>query len=139
MADTDPLYLSGKVLEMLESARFPDATPIHDFDEAMQARKRSVILVDLRIKCMEPYGDRTEKSIDIDLYFFDSSMNPVSRMNGHAEYKVPYASMEVGMRPDDHPGDRRARRQDGPPGAVRTRGRLTRRRRLRRALKCTRQ
>ena len=95
MADTDPLYLSGKVLEMLKR-RFPDATPIHDFNEAVQQRKRAVILVDLRIKYMEPYGDRTQK-IDIDLYFFNSAMNPVSRMNGHAEFKVPYASMDVGM------------------------------------------
>lgn len=95
MADTDPLYLSGKVLQMLKR-RFPDATPIHDFNEAVQTRKHAVILVDLRIKYMEPYGDRTQK-IDIDLYFFDRAMNPVSRMNGHAEYKVPYASMDVGM------------------------------------------
>jgi hypothetical protein len=95
IADTDPLYVSGKVLEMLKR-RFPGATPIHDFNEAQQQRMRSVILIDLRMKYMEPYGDRTQK-IDIDLYFFGPSMTPVSRLNGHAEHKVPYASMDVGM------------------------------------------
>jgi hypothetical protein len=95
IADTDPLYVSAKILELLKR-RFPTATPIQDFNEAVQQRKRAVILVDLRMKYMEPYGDRTQK-MDIDLYFFDSAMNPVSKMNGHAEYKVPYASMDVGM------------------------------------------
>jgi hypothetical protein len=95
IADTDPLYVSGKILELLKR-RFPTAAPIHDFNEAVQTRKRAVILVDLRMKYMEPYGDRTQK-MDIDLYFFDSAMNPVSKMNGHAEYAVPYASMDVGM------------------------------------------
>jgi hypothetical protein len=95
IADTDPLYVSGKVLELLKR-RFPGATPIHDFNEAVQQRMRSVILVDLHMKYMEPYGDRTQK-MDIDLYFFSSAMTPVSRLNGHAEYKVPYASMDVGM------------------------------------------
>lgn len=95
MADTNPLYFSGKILELLKR-RFPSATPVHDFNEAVQQRKRAVILVDLRMKYMEPYGDRSQK-MDIDLYFFDSAMNPVSRLNGHAEYTVPFASTDVGM------------------------------------------
>ena len=95
IADTDPLYLSGKVLEMLKR-RFPDATPIHDFNEAVQQRKRTVILVDLRIKYMEPYGDRTQR-VGVDLYFFNSAMTPVSKLTSQAEYKVPFASMDVGM------------------------------------------
>ncbi|HYD06786.1 MAG TPA: hypothetical protein VEC60_13720 [Reyranella sp.] len=95
IADTDPLYLSGKVLEMLKR-RFPDATPIHDFNEAVQHRKRAVILIDLRIKYMEPYGDRTQK-VGVDLYFFSSAMTPVSKLTSQAEYKVPFASMDIGM------------------------------------------
>ena len=95
MADTDPLYVSGKVLELMKR-RFPGATPIHDFNQAVQQRMRSVIVIDLRMKYMEPYGDRTQK-MDIDLYFFGPSMTPVSRLNGHAEYTVPFASMDVGM------------------------------------------
>jgi hypothetical protein len=95
IADTNPLYFSGRILELLKR-RFPSAMPVHDFNEAVQQRKRAVILVDLRMKYMEPYGDRTQK-MDIDLYFFDSAMNPVSRLNGHAEYAVPFASADVGM------------------------------------------
>jgi hypothetical protein len=95
IADTDPIYVSGKVLELLKR-RFPSATPIHDFNDAVQKGMRSVILVDLRMKYMEPYGDRTQK-MDIDLYFFGVGLRPVSRLNGHAQYKVPYASMDTGM------------------------------------------
>lgn len=95
IADTNPIYFSGKILELLKR-RFPGATPIHDFNEAVKTGKRSVILVDLRMKYMEPYGDRTQR-MDIDLYFFDSAMNPVSKLSGHAEYAVPYASMDTGM------------------------------------------
>jgi hypothetical protein len=95
IADTDPLYVSGKVLQLLQR-RFPGAMPVHDFNEAVQKGLRGVILVDLRMKYMEPYGDRTQK-MDIDLYFFTAGMRPVSRLNGHGEYKVPYASMDAGM------------------------------------------
>ena len=95
VADTDPLYATGKILELLKR-RFPGATPVHDFNEAMQNRMKNVILVDLRVKWMEPYGDRTQK-VDTDLYFFDATMTPVSKLNGHAEYAVPFASMDVGM------------------------------------------
>ena len=95
IADTDPLYVSGKVLQLVKS-RFPDATPVHDFNEAVQKGMRGVILIDLRMKYMEPYGDRTQK-MDIDLYFFGAGLRPVSRLSGHGEYKVPYASMDAGM------------------------------------------
>jgi hypothetical protein len=56
---------------------------------------RSVILVDLRME----YGMRSGQTskMDIDLYFFDASMRPVSRINGHAEFTIPYPAMHGGM------------------------------------------
>ena len=95
IADNNPIYFSGKILQLLQR-RVPGAAPVNDFNQAAQSGKRSVILVDLRMKYMEPYGDRNQK-MDIDLYFFDASMNPVSKLNGHAEYYVPMASMDTGM------------------------------------------
>jgi hypothetical protein len=93
IADTDPTYFSHQILAMLKR-RYPDLQYVHDFREAVSLGKKGVILIDLRVKQMEPYGDRTYK-IDIDAYFFDSAMNPVSKLNGHSEYKVPFAAMEV--------------------------------------------
>jgi len=54
-----------------------------------------VILVDLRME----YGMRSGQTskMDIDLYFFDVSMRPVSRMNGLSEYTMPYPAMHGGM------------------------------------------
>ena len=95
MADTNPLYFSGKVLELLKR-HFPSATPVHDFNEAVQKGMRSVILVDLRMKYAQPYGDRTSV-MDIDLYFFNSAMRPVSKLNGHAQHTLVYGSMSAGM------------------------------------------
>lgn len=94
-ADADPTYFAGKVLAMLK-ARFPSATVVHDFNEAVSAGKKSVVLIDLHTKSMEPYGDRTTK-FDVDAYFFNAQMDPVSRLSGHGEYKVPFASMDAGV------------------------------------------
>jgi hypothetical protein len=94
-ADGDPAYFAGQVLAMLKS-HFPTATVVHDFNEAVSTGKKSVVLIDLHVKMMEPYGDRTTK-YDIDAYFFDSSMSPVSRLSGHGEYAVPFASATAGM------------------------------------------
>jgi hypothetical protein len=93
IADTDPTYFSHQILTMLKR-HFPTLQYVRDFREAVSSGKKGAILIDLRIKYMEPYGDRTNK-VDIDAYFFDTAMNPASKLNGHAEYKVPYAAMEV--------------------------------------------
>ncbi len=92
IADTDPTYFSARLIAMLRR-HWPDIQPVHDFREAVAAGRKGVILVDLRFKWMEPYGDRTNK-IDVDFYFFDTAMNPASKVSGHAEYHVPYAAME---------------------------------------------
>jgi hypothetical protein len=94
IADTDPRYFGGKVLAMLKG-HFPDSTVVKDFNEAVASGKKAVIVIDLRVKAMEPYGDRTTK-YDIDAYFFDARMNPVSKLSGHGEYHVPYASASGG-------------------------------------------
>jgi hypothetical protein len=94
-ADGDPTYFAGRVLAMLK-ARYPTASVVHDFNEATKAGKRSVILIDIRPKMMEPYGNRTTK-IDIDAYIFNSAMNPVSRVSGHGEWAVPFASADAGI------------------------------------------
>jgi len=92
IADTDPTYFSGEMLAMLKR-HFPTLQHVHDFREAVATGKKGVILVDMRMKWMEPYGDRTNR-IHIDAYFFDQNMNPVSKLSGEAEYKVPFAAME---------------------------------------------
>lgn len=95
VADTDPAYFSGRLLAMLKN-HFPTLQKVHDFREAVSTGKKGVVLIDLRLKAMEPYGDRTTK-VDIIAYFFDAAMNPVSKLSGHGEYKVPYASMDAGL------------------------------------------
>jgi hypothetical protein len=45
------------------------------------------------LKPGEPYGDRTTR-VDIDAYFFDAKMDPASKLRGHGETHVPYASMD---------------------------------------------
>jgi hypothetical protein len=87
MADTDPTYFSAKLIEMLRR-HWPSIQNMHDLREAKAAGMQGAIVVDLRWKYFEPYGDRTYK-IDIDLYFFDASMTPMSKMNGHGEYTLP--------------------------------------------------
>jgi hypothetical protein len=93
IADMDPTYFSHQILTMLKR-HYPTLQYVHDFREAVSTGKKGAILIDLRIKYMDPYGDRTYK-IDIDAYFFDMAMNPVSKLNGHSEYLVPFAAMEV--------------------------------------------
>jgi hypothetical protein len=94
LADNNPLYFSGRVLELLKR-RFPGATPVHDFNEAVQKGMRTVILIDLRME----YGMRSGQTskMDVDLYFFDASMRPVSKINGHSEFTIPYPAMHGGM------------------------------------------
>lgn len=94
-ADADPTYFAGRLLGMLK-ARYPSAAKINDFNEAVKAGKRSVILIDILPKMMEPYGDRTTR-IDIDAYVFNAAMNPVTRLSGHGEWKVPFASADAGV------------------------------------------
>lgn len=95
LADNDPMYFSGRMLAMLK-ANFPNIERVHDFRDAVAKGKKGVILIDLRMKYMEPYGDRHTK-VDIDAYFFDAKMNPVSKMNGHGQHLVPMASMDAGI------------------------------------------
>jgi len=95
IADTDPRYLGARLLAMLKG-HFPNSVVIKDFNEAVATGKKSVIVVDLRMKPMEPYGDRSIK-LDLDAYFFDARMNPVSKLSGHGEHYVPYASMDAGV------------------------------------------
>jgi hypothetical protein len=95
LADNDPMYFAGRVLAMLKR-HFPSAQRVSDFKQAVASGKKGVIVVDLRTKIAEPYGDRTTK-YDIDLYFFNSAMDPVSKITGHGEYYVPYASATGGV------------------------------------------
>ena len=92
MADIDPTYFSSQMLGVLRR-HYPNIQRVHDFREAVQRGMKGVILVDLRMKWMEPYGDRTNR-MHIDFYFFDNGMNPVSKLSGEDEYKVPFAAME---------------------------------------------
>jgi hypothetical protein len=92
IADVDPTYFSARLIAMLRR-HWPDIQPVHDFRDAVASGKKGVILVDLRMKWMEPYGDRTNR-IHIDLYFFDPAMNPASKLSGEAEYRPPIGALE---------------------------------------------
>lgn len=92
MADNDPLYFAGKLLAMLKG-HFPSISKVHDFRDAVAKGKKGVILVDIILKPGEPFGDRTTR-VDVDAYFFDVKMDPVSKLRGHGETYVPYASMD---------------------------------------------
>jgi hypothetical protein len=94
-ADADPTYFAGRILGMLKS-HFPNAQVVHDFNQAVATGKKSVCLVDLRPKPMEPYGDRNTR-MDVDAYFFDASMNPMSKLSGHGEHYVAFGSMDAGI------------------------------------------
>lgn len=95
VADNDPIYFAGRTLALLKN-RFPSAQKVHDFGEAVSSGKKSVILIDMKLKPMQPYGDRTTR-VEIDAYFFNSTMNPVSKMSGQGSFLVPFASMEMGV------------------------------------------
>ncbi len=92
IADTDPTYFSAQMLGVLRK-HYPNIQRVHDFREAVQRGMKGVILVDLKMKWMEPYSDRTNR-LHVDFYFFDTGMNPVSRLSGEDAYKVPFAAME---------------------------------------------
>ena len=92
MADNDPMYFAGRLLAMLKG-HFPSISKVHDFRDAAAKGKKGVILVDIILKPGEPFGDRTTR-VDIDAYFFDMKMDPVSKLRGHGENYVPYASMD---------------------------------------------
>ena len=95
LADTDPNFLSGRVLEMLKK-RFSGSEYVKDFTQAVATGKKGAIVVDVLPKPMAPYGDRTTK-FDITCYFFDAGMNPVSRMSGHGERRVPFGAADGGV------------------------------------------
>jgi len=69
---------------------------VHDFNQAVATGKKSVCLIDLRPKPMQPWVDHTTR-MDVDAYFFDASMNPVSKLSGHGEHYVQLGSMDAGI------------------------------------------
>jgi hypothetical protein len=95
VADNDPIYFAGRTLQLLKN-RFPTATKIHDFNEAVSTGKKSVILVDMKYMPMEPYGDRTTR-VAIDFYFFNASMTPVSKLSGQGSYRAAVGTFEMGV------------------------------------------
>jgi hypothetical protein len=94
-ADADPRYVTGRVLALLKQ-RFPASETVKSFPQAVSSGKRSVCLVDIRMKPMEPYGDRTTK-LDITLYLFDEKMNPVSQLGGHGEHHAAFGEATAGV------------------------------------------
>lgn len=94
-ADADPTFLASRVLDALKR-RFPEATVVKDFQQAVASGKKGVVLVDVVPKVMEAYGDRTTK-FDIAYYFFDAKMNPVSKISGHGEEYRPIGAADAGI------------------------------------------
>lgn len=94
-ADTHPAFISGRVLEVIKR-RFPTAEVVKDFPQALSSGKKAVILVDLRARPMQPYGDRTTR-IGIDLYFFNAQMTPVSKISGDGQRNVPMGGVDAGV------------------------------------------
>ena len=94
-ADGDPNYLGGRTLEMLKR-RFPGAEVVKDFQTAVRSGKKAVILMDVRARPMQPYGDRTTH-MGIDAYFFDSNMNPTSKLSGDGSINVPIGGASAGF------------------------------------------
>lgn len=95
VADNDPVYFAGRTLDLLKS-RFPTATKIHDFNEAVSTGKKSVILVDMKYMPMQPHGDRTTR-VELDFYFFNSAMTPVSKISGQGSYRTSVGTFEMGV------------------------------------------
>ena len=94
-ADTHPAFISGRVLDVIKR-RFPTAEVVKDFPQAVSSGKKAVILVDLRARPMQPYGDRTTR-IGIDFYFFDARMTPVSKISGDGQRNVPFGGADGGV------------------------------------------
>ena len=94
-ADADPTFLASRVLEALKR-RFPEASVVKDFQQAVASGKKGIVLVDVMPKILEPYGDRTTK-FDISYYFFDANMNPVAKISGHGEEYRPIGAMDAGI------------------------------------------
>ena len=94
-ADTHPAFVSGRVLEVIKR-RFPTAEVVKDFQQAVSSGKKAVILVDLRARPMQPYGDRTTR-IGIDFYFFNAQMTPVSKISGDGQRNVPLGGVDGGV------------------------------------------
>lgn len=90
IADFDPTFLAGRVLQNLKR-HFPEAQEIKDFQTAVTSGKKAVVLVDIAPQI----GQRTPvtNKLDITYYFFDAQMNAVSKITGHGEHYVPFASM----------------------------------------------
>ena len=95
VADNDPVYFAGRTLDLLKS-RFPTATKVHDFNEAVSTGKKSVILVDIKYMPMQPHGDRTTR-VELDFYFFNSAMTPVSKISGQGSYRTSVGTFEMGV------------------------------------------
>jgi hypothetical protein len=96
LADIDPNYIAAQVLAMLKR-HFPEAQVVRDFNEAVSAGKKSVCLLDIRPVPGGPSFSTTK--VDITAYFFDVSMNPVSKMSGHGEAVVPYPATSERIQP----------------------------------------
>ena len=94
-ADTDPNFLSGRVLELVKR-HFPNSEYVKDFGQAVAKGKRSAIVADVLPQPLQPYKDRTTR-FDIALYFFDANMNPVSRLAGHGETNIPIGRADAGV------------------------------------------
>ena len=95
IADTDPHYFAGTVLAMVKR-HFPEAQQMHDFREAVASGRKGVVLVDIQPKPMQPWVDHATR-IDVDAYFFDAAMNPVSRFSGHGEHHVALGEASPGV------------------------------------------
>lgn len=96
IADSNPNYIAAQVLDMLKR-HFPDAQVVKDFNEAVASGKHAVCLVDIR--AIHGASSFKTTTIDIVAYFFDASMNPVSKMSGHGEAVVPYPATTARVQP----------------------------------------
>jgi hypothetical protein len=94
-ADVDPNFVGGRVLEMLKR-HFPRSEYVKDFQQAVASAKKSAIVADVLPQPMQPWKDHTTR-FDITLYFFDASMNPVSRISGHGEAHIPVGRADPGV------------------------------------------
>lgn len=86
-ADGDPNYIAARFLEMLKR-HFPEAEVIRDFPSAIASGKKAVVVLDIQVVAAGRSGQLT--TVDATTYFFDSRLNPVSKMSGHGEAVAPF-------------------------------------------------
>ena len=67
---------------------FPNSEVVHDFQQAVASGKKAVCLLDIQPTIGA--GSFHTTMIDATIYFFDTRMNPVSKMSGHGEANIPY-------------------------------------------------